>query len=172
MKFHYNDGGREEAGFKGKTGDCVIRAIAIATNKPYQEVYNTLFQLNENYALSHRDKVAKKLKSGSKTPRNGNFDKVYKPYLESELGWKWTPTMFVGQGCKVHLDENELPSGIIICKLSKHLACVIDGVLNDTYDCTRDGSRCVYGYWSKPNRSFKGKALSVEEAFRRAGIIK
>jgi hypothetical protein len=28
---HYDDGGRSAAGFKGKTSDCVTRAIAIAT---------------------------------------------------------------------------------------------------------------------------------------------
>lgn len=32
---------------------------------------------------------------------------------------------------------------------SKHLTCVKDRVLYDTYDCSRDGTRCVYGYWSK-----------------------
>jgi len=26
---------------------------------------------------------------------------------------------------------------------------VIDGVINDTYDCSREGTRCVYGYWEK-----------------------
>ncbi len=149
MKFNYNDGGREVAGYKGKTGDCVIRAIAIATDKSYQEVYDTLFELNEEYSLNRRDYVAKKLRSKSKTPRNGNYKNIYKPYLEDILGWSWTPTMFVGQGCKVHLDEEELPSGIIICKLSRHIACVVDGVLNDTYDCSRDSKRCVYGYWRK-----------------------
>lgn len=32
---------------------------------------------------------------------------------------------------------------------SKHLAAVVDGVLHDTYDCTREGTRCVYGYYVK-----------------------
>ena len=27
-----------------------------------------------------------------------------KKYLE-KLGWQWTPTMFIGQGCKVHLKK-------------------------------------------------------------------
>ena len=40
MNFKYNDGGRSEAGFKGKTGDCGVRAIAIALGKSYKEVYN------------------------------------------------------------------------------------------------------------------------------------
>ena len=38
MNFHYNDGGREAAGYKGKTGDCVARAIAIAMGRDYQHV--------------------------------------------------------------------------------------------------------------------------------------
>jgi hypothetical protein len=42
MKFVYNDGGRAAAGYKGNAGDCACRAIAIATGKPYQEVYNAL----------------------------------------------------------------------------------------------------------------------------------
>jgi hypothetical protein len=45
------------------------------------------------------------------------------------------------------LKEDELPKGRIICRLSKHYAAVIDGVLNDTYDCSRKGTRCVYGYF-------------------------
>lgn len=42
MKFKFNDGGREAAGYKGKASDCVTRAIAIATGKPYQEVYDAI----------------------------------------------------------------------------------------------------------------------------------
>ena len=33
LKFKADDGGRSEAGFKGKAGDCVVRSIAIATGK-------------------------------------------------------------------------------------------------------------------------------------------
>jgi hypothetical protein len=39
MDFIYNDGGRVATGYKGRASDCVVRAIAIATQKPYQEVY-------------------------------------------------------------------------------------------------------------------------------------
>ena len=45
-EFNYNDGGRSIAGYKGKTGDCVCRAIAIATGKPYQEIYESLSKGN------------------------------------------------------------------------------------------------------------------------------
>ncbi len=37
-----DDGGRAAAGFKGATRDCVTRAIAIATERHYQQVYDEL----------------------------------------------------------------------------------------------------------------------------------
>ena len=73
-----------------------------------------------------------------------------KRYLK-ELGWIWKPTMFIGQGCKVHLKKDELPSGILLVSCSKHITVVKNGVLHDTYECSRNGTRCVYGYWTKSN---------------------
>jgi hypothetical protein len=150
--FHYDDGGREAAGFKGKTGDCVTRAIAIATGKPYQEVYDALHAENREYAKAHRGRVAEKIARGKglsgTTPRNGVYKEVSRPYLTA-LGWKWTPTMGIGSGCKVHLRADELPSGRLIVKVSRHMVAVIDGVVHDTYEDGRDGTRCVYGYYSK-----------------------
>jgi len=35
MEHQYNDGGRKAAGFKGDTGDCVARSIAIASGLHY-----------------------------------------------------------------------------------------------------------------------------------------
>ncbi len=29
----------------------------------------------------------------------------------------------------------------------RHYTAVIDGVINDTHDPSREGTRCVYGYW-------------------------
>ena len=57
--------------------------------------------------------------------------------------------MFVGSGCQVHLREDELPSGRLIVSLSKHSCAVIDGVIHDLDDPSRDGTRCVYGYWKR-----------------------
>ena len=57
--------------------------------------------------------------------------------------------MFIGQGCKIHLRQGELPMGKLIVSVSRHLVAVINGTINDTYDCSRDATRCVYGYWQK-----------------------
>ncbi len=140
MEFNYNDGGRAKY-FKGKTGDCVTRAIAIATGKDYLEVYNVINQ------LAKKEKITKR-KNKKSNARTGVYKDTYKKYLES-LGWKWYPCMQIGTGCTTHLCENELPRGVIICKLSRHLVCVKDGVINDTYDCSRGETRCVYGYFKK-----------------------
>ena len=141
MRYKYNDGGRRSAGFRGDTGDCVTRAIAIATEMPYCEVYKLV-------NADGKTERARKNRARKSAARTGVYKQTTRRIMES-LGWKWTPTMHIGQGCKVHMRAGELPSGRIIVKLSKHCAAVIDGVLHDTYDCTRDGTRCVYGYWSR-----------------------
>ena len=131
----YSDGGRAEAGFKGTAGDCTVRAICNATGKDYKEVYNDLFKLNKQNEKNPR------------SPRDGGTPmKTIKQYLSS-LGLVWVPLMGIGTGCKVHLTASELPQGTIICRLSRHLTCVKDGIIYDTYDCSREGTRCVYGYW-------------------------
>jgi hypothetical protein len=140
MDFKYNDGGRVAAGYKGKAGDCTTRAIAIATGKPYQEVYSAI------NALSSTERRMKS--KGKSSARNGVYRRTYKKYLES-LGWVWTPTMYIGSGCKVHLRSEELPMGKLVVRVSRHIVAVINHVINDTYDSSRGGTRCVYGYWTK-----------------------
>lgn len=141
MQFIRNDGGRLAAGFKGTAGDCVVRAVAIATEQPYQVVYDALSQGCRTQRVTCRAKAS--ARDGVNTGR-----KWFKDYMVS-LGWKWTPTMLIGSGCKVHLRDNELPTGRLIVALSKHYTVVIDGAIHDTHDPQRGGQRCVYGYWSK-----------------------
>ena len=148
LELKVDDGGRSAAGYKGKAGDCVIRSIAIVTGMNYQKVYQDLYNANENFRISSKTKLARILKQKNDSPRTGTHRVVLKKYLE-KLGWKWTPTMFIGQGCKVHLKKEELPSGILIISCSKHITVVKNGVLHDTYDCSRNGTRCVYGYWTQ-----------------------
>ncbi len=149
MKFQFNDGGRQAAGYKGDAGDCVTRSIAIATGIPYQEVYD---MLSEGNATQRRSK--KKLRFGNKHQKKSaahgicTTRKWFKDYMAS-LGFTWKPTMLIGQGCKVHLKDGELPMGTIIVSVSKHMTTVVDGVIHDTHDPSRDGTRCVYGYYSK-----------------------
>ena len=148
LKFQINDGGRFKAGYKGTAGDCVVRSIAIATGLSYPKIYEDLYKENEYFRKTSQTKLARSLKQKNDSPRTGTHRVVLKKYLK-KLGWSWTPTMFVGQGCKVHLKKNELPSGTLLVSCSKHITVVKDGVLHDIYDCSRNGTRCVYGYWKK-----------------------
>ena len=173
MKVVFNDGGRKAAGYQGRAGDCVARAIAIITGKPYSEVYDRLAR------GMGAQRASKRTKKQSASARNGIYvrRKWFKDYM-AELGFVWTPTMKIGQGCKVHLADGELPPGRLVVSLSRHYTAVIDGVVHDTFNPTRSkswtiepdkgqelkanqgrnengvwtevGGRCVYGYWSRP----------------------
>lgn len=133
-----SDGGRAAAGLVGDTRDCVVRAIAIAAELGYRDVYDELYR-RANAARLRRDRHS---------PRLGVAPAVYRGYL-AELGAEWTPTMQVGGGCRVHLAVGELPArGRLVVRLSRHAAAVVDGVVFDTYDPSRNGTRCVYGYWT------------------------
>lgn len=147
-----DDGGRLAAGFRGETGDCVVRAIAIATGLDYRVVYVDLG------TMMKADPVLRKLRDTS--PRNGVPRRIYQGYLTTRHGWHWTPTMAIGQGCKVHLAVGELPTdlGPLIVRLSKHLSAVVDGEVRDLFDpndrTSRDDApvpdRCVYGIFHNP----------------------
>lgn len=166
MKFQFNDGGRTLAGYKGKAGDCVCRAIAIAAEMPYEEVYQRLASGTGSQRLT------KKTRTRERSARNGihTSRKWFKDFM-TQLGFKWTPCMSIGSGCKVHLTDGELPMGRLIAVVSRHWTAVIDGVINDTYSPERNLTvitgtaawpsrgiagtqsisvrrRCVYGYWS------------------------
>lgn len=135
-------------------------------------MYDRIFIEIKKFAATKRSAAAKRARrSGGRAgtpPRNGISKKVYHKYVIEEIGMIWTPTMLIGQGCKVHLIENELPSGRLIVQCAKHLTTVINGVINDTWDCSR---KCVYGYYSFPsipkkfaigdNVVYKGKETQI-----------
>jgi hypothetical protein len=140
----HNDGGREAAGFKGITRDCGVRALSITSGLDYDICYDIAVE------IGRKDRKTK-LKNKSH-PREGiytpTFNRMLK-HIEGLYGVKfdWVPTMGIGTGCRVHLTAHELPKGRLIANVSKHLVAVIDGIIHDTYDCSRGGTRCVYGYW-------------------------
>lgn len=159
MQFNYNDGGRSKY-FKGENvGDCVTRAIAIATGRDYKEVYDTLNEMAKKESLKHH-RGHKRSNS-----RNGVFKETWKRYL-NEIGWVHVSTCSFGSSrSKVKFVDGALPeSGTFIVQLSRHLTTLVDGVINDTYDCSKkdyydwesgdlvtNEERCVYGYWRAPN---------------------
>jgi hypothetical protein len=137
VTWRYHDGGRAVAGFRGEASDCVTRALAIALGRPYDEIY----------ALVNREvgRTSRRRRRRS-SARTGLLPPITRQLMVA-LGWRWTPTMRIGSGTTVHLRPDELPGGLLVVKLSGHVACVRDGVVLDTHDPSRGGTRAVYGYW-------------------------
>lgn len=132
LKFRYNDGGASNAGFSVKgIRDCVARAIAIGMNRPYQEILKEVKSISGN---RHRNQGV-----DVRTPE-------FKKWMIS-MGWEWVACMKIGSGCQIHLRADELPEGILIASVSKHWVCIIDHEIQDIFDPSRGGDRCVYGYW-------------------------
>ena len=119
-----------------------MRSIAIASGIPFKKVYKDLFELSKEFNLKKTARYR-----GKSHPGNAVHKKVYHDYILS-LGATWVPKMSIGSGCTVHLKSGELPGDKrLVVSTSKHLTSVINGVINDTFDPSRDGKRCVYGYY-------------------------
>ena len=135
MEFKYDDGGRQDAGYRGPSrGDCVIRAIAIATGKPYKKVLAELYDRHKRHGIPFH-------------PSQGTYPLAYGPYLKS-LGFE-----FVKIEGKARFRRDNLPKRkILIVSISRHLAAVMDGVLRDTWDSSKNGDALLIGYWTKSRR--------------------
>lgn len=145
IEFHHHDGGREAAGFRGATGDCAARAVAITSGRPYREVYDRINELSREH---ERPKGARGRRSNA---RLGVYRTTMKR-LMAELGATWTPTMGIGTGTTVHLRTGEVPAtGAHVLSLSRHYCALVDGAVFDTHDPSRGGTRAVYGYWTLPD---------------------
>jgi hypothetical protein len=152
-----DDGGRSRSRVaragrrKNSTGDCVARAITIATGKDYDEVHDalTVHSVRQTYSAPDNPYVKWKRRRGGVRvfdPDHGCDEEAFGSYLES-LGWKFTST----KDQKVRLRADKLPRGRLIVDISRHLVAVIDGVIHDTFDCGKGGRKHVKGYWSAPS---------------------
>jgi hypothetical protein len=111
LPFVVNDGGRHAARFvpSGDVGDCVARSIAVASGRPYLEVWEALALGNAHQRRSKRTHPAH---HGARSASMGIYvkRKWFKDYMCS-LGFEWMPAMQVGQRRRLHLDEADGPAG-------------------------------------------------------------
>lgn len=150
--FLYDDGGRSKYFQAAEVGDCVPRAIAIATGIDYKVVYEQL-QARQKGFSGGRSREA--LRARGKSVRNGTAKTPTMSYL-TELGWIWEPLCRVGDPKRVHVRKFELPgNGRFVLSLSRHLTALIDGTIHDTYDPSREGTRMIYGYWAVEGSFFE-----------------
>lgn len=142
LPWTYADGGAPSTASRR---DCVCRAIALASERPYLDVWDELRQAARR-ERPHRGRARSH-------PATGVRPQTTRAYL-ARHGWLWVPTMRVGTGCSTHLRVGEVPAqGRLIVQVSKHVTAVIDGVIHDTSDPSRGGTRCVYGYWVRVSSS-------------------
>jgi len=110
-----------------KIGDCVIRAIAIAENKKWNDVYKELCDI------------------GFEIKDLPNTKPVYEKYLERN-GWKKMP-MPKDNGRRIKLSFwADIQDGLFIASVVKHLTVVEDHTLLDTWNC---GHKCIGNYFTK-----------------------
>jgi hypothetical protein len=129
MNFVYNDGGRRASGFKRHGGDCVVRAVAIATKQDYKYVYKlcSIFNAAQRGTMSASNGV----------PLTRAFHKWM-----TNMGWEYK-----------HCGDTpfDTPSaGTFILHTDKHYTAVIDGVVHDTFNLFNTFVEVpILGYWVK-----------------------
>lgn len=108
-----------------KTGDCVIRAIAKAEGKDWLEIFDSLTAIARAKYTVPNDKMA------------------YEKYLE---GYETVRVFHEVEGKKKRFTVAEICSfeGTYIVSVASHLTTVADGVLYDTWDCSR---KSAYKIW-------------------------
>jgi hypothetical protein len=158
VRFVYDDGGRAAAGFKGRTGDCACRAIAIATGKSYREVHDGL---NAFCALFGDQFGEPQLLRGRQRQRRTSADsgvsEIIAQFYLGQLGWRWNSMN------KARLRRWDLPAGRLIVQVTQHLVAVIDHVVHDHGEHWR-GRRLVYGYFIKPPNAPQATEVSHGQA--------
>ena len=106
-------------------GDCVKRAITIATESDYREVSRELNRIKrEIECKSFTEKPVYK-----EYMKRHNFEKLSFPAV------KGRPRMNGERFCESY------PEGRYILNMAGHLSCCVDGIIYDTWDCS---DKCVY----------------------------
>jgi len=111
------------------TKDCVIRAIATATNKTWESVYRELTELGIKKGLILNDR-----NNWKAYLKNLGYEKQNMPRREDRT--RYTLEEF----CDELAEDNQ----IYIIKVANHLTVVKDKNLYDTWNCSR---KSVGNYW-------------------------
>ena len=140
LKYSYTDGGQQAAGYEEHPGDYIVRAISIALNLNYKDIYQILNELSVEYASAdaRKDSI---LCAGA-----------YLEVMESQI----PSDGFVKQKGEIRLDDERLKKGTYILRLAirgrTHIVCIKDGVLFDKWDSRRvhdcGAYRTAYVYYA------------------------
>ena len=133
IDYRYDDGGREAAGYRDRTGDCVVRAIAICAREDYRAVYLTMAEhmKRNGYAASGnayatRERSRKAPRSKGQIAARRVQDRVLEVY-----GYR---KVRLPAGARPTFTEAHRRYGDCIVGTTKHVAAVVNGALRDTFD--------------------------------------
>ncbi len=135
MEFIQHDGGRDRAGFRGRS-DCVVRSISLVAGEPYKQIRADLASLQKKMTGGLYPSIS----DGVMTP-------IHYIYL---TGRGWELTLTKGQYL------NEIPrEGCLIAVIPRHMMAIRDGVVWDAWDSrfskrTRSGFPRLLGYYRPP----------------------
>lgn len=122
QKFQFNDGGRADAGFVGGVSDCVTRALAIHTGRPYEWVRSLVLSLAPD----------------AETVGVNVFSAEFEELVREKFGLVYVPMRYA-----MRLAEfPELYGFMVLTK--NHVSTVSVGVVQDVFDC---GNELARGYW-------------------------
>jgi hypothetical protein len=110
------------------TTDCVVRAIALATESDYLETRRHLNRIKKNF----NETSYKKRTFIHKYAKYNNWKKISFPAI------KGVPRLRGRDFVK------QYPTGTYILNLAKHIVAVVDGVYLDTWDST---DKMIYNAW-------------------------
>lgn len=124
--FIESSAGKERSKRPKQKGDCTVLALAHCEGRNYDDAYDFMKKLGRKcFEGFHLDKA---YLNDSESYQAHSFPAV-----------KRQPRMTVWEFCIEH------PSGRYILRTAKHVTCVIDGVLYDSWE--QDPNRCVYKAW-------------------------
>lgn len=109
--------------------DCMIRSVALVTNSIYSDVHKIMY--NNGWRASRRKSI-------------GNWEDQIVKTLD-ELGFKSEKISYPAIKGNTRMTAQKMSNdGDYILRMSKHVACMSNGILKDTFDCS---DKCVYFAW-------------------------
>lgn len=123
------------------TGDCVVRALTVALEKPYDEILMELvdIQLTQGYSATSKEAYSRLL-------ANHGWEKQKQPRKIDNT--KYTGKEF----CEAQQNKTEFVDNIIFSDRifahvgGNHVAAIINGKVWDIWNSTGD---CIGNYWVK-----------------------
>ena len=152
----FDDGGR--AMFDGTKmradgiGDCVPRAITIALERDYGEVWNALEQKQQSFRRLSVD--------------NGTFPDVSGPYLKA-AGWEYVDIASEElTGVNVCYAARLCGASRMIVVIERHWYACVSGKARDAWNPTE---RLVWGVWVPKHKAEAVREMMAEYKWRRSG---